>query len=149
MLKNEYFVIGCGKFGTQLATTLSGNGLYVVTIDKSQEKVDCISKYSDYGMCVDTSNIDALRDTGVVNATCVIVAISDIQESIMTCANLIELGVGGNIIARAQNKIHKRILETMGIHHVTIPEIEVADRVALQAMYRFSESVHSLTEGFS
>ena len=107
------------------------------------------SKNYDYGICTDTTDIDSLRDTGVTKATCIIVAISDIQDSIMTCANLIELGFSGNIIARAQNMVHKRILKTMGVQHITVPEIEVANRVALQAMYRFDESVHSLTEGFS
>ena len=149
MVKNEYFIIGCGKFGAQLASTLSSNGLQVIAIDKSQEVIDRNSKNYDYGICTDTTDIDSLRDTGVTKATCIIVAISDIQDSIMTCANLIELGFSGNIIARAQNMVHKRILKTMGVQHITVPEIEVANRVALQAMYRFDESVHSLTEGFS
>lgn len=149
MVKNEYFIIGCGKFGAQLASTLSSNGLQVIAIDKSQEVIDRNSKNYDYGICTDTTDIDSLRDTGVTKATCIIVAISDIQDSIMTCANLIELGFSGNIIARAQNMVHKRILKTMGVQHITVPEIEVANRVALQAMYHFDESVHSLTEGFS
>ncbi|WEK83068.1 MAG: TrkA family potassium uptake protein [Mycoplasma sp.] len=148
MNKSDYFIIGYGKFGRRVAKTLIEKGNNVVIIDANKEIVDKVDANISYAMCVDATDIDALKETGVINAKCVIVAMSSVQESILTCANLVELGAKGNIIARAQNGMHKRVLKTIGIEHISVPEEEVAHRVALQAMYHFGESIHSLTEGF-
>lgn len=147
--KNEHFVLGYGKFGSEIIKTLHDNGYTVVAIDANQQLIDKNSANADYAICLDTTDLNQLKETGIANAASIVVAISDVQVSILTCANLIELGAKGNIIARAINMVHKRVLMTMGIQHVTVPEIEVGKRVALQAMYGFDESVHSLTSGFS
>lgn len=147
--KNEHFVLGYGKFGGEIIKTLHDNGYTVIALDIDRKLIDKNSANADYAICLDTTDLNQLKESGVSKAASVVVAISDVQASILTCANLIELGAKGNIIARAINMTHKRVLMTMGIQHVTVPEIEVGKRVALQAMYGFNESVHSLTSGFS
>ncbi len=148
-MKNEYFIIGYGKFGSEIVKTLTDNGLDVVVIDNNQQLVDKAAETVSFAICADGTDIDELQQTGIAKAQTIIVAISDVQVSILTCANLIQLAAKGNIIARAMNITHKRVLKTMGIEHVTVPEVEVAHRVALQAMYRFNESIHNITDGFS
>ena len=148
-IKNEYYVIGFGKFGEQVAKTLYDNGLNVVIIENDKKRAEKASEVSEYTMCIDATDLVALQETGIANAKTIVVAISDIQNGILVCANLIQLGAKGSIIARAQNKIHKMVLKTMGIENVTIPEIEVAHHVALQAMYSFNQAVYSLAREFS
>ena len=148
-VKNEYFVIGYGKFGEQVAQTLYDNGLNVIIIERDKHRTDKASEISEYAMCLDATDLVSIKETGIGNAKTVVVAVSDIQDSILICANLIQLGVKGSIIARAQNNIHKMVLKTMGIENVTIPEIEVAHHVALQAMYNFNQAVYSLANEFS
>lgn len=147
--KNEYFIIGYGKFGSEIAKTLNANGLNTIVLDIDQQLVEKAAETCSYAMKIDATDITQLQQTGIAKAKTVIVAISDVQESILTCANLVQLAVKGKIIARAMNMTHKRVLKTMGIEHVTVPESEVAYQVALQAMYRFNQSVYQITEGFS
>lgn len=148
MNKNDYFILGYGKFGRRVTQTLIEKNNNVIVLDNNKEVIDKAPDTVSCAMCIDTTDINALKETGILNATCIIVAISDVQDSILTCANLVELGVKGNIIARAQNTMHKRVLKTIGIEHVAVPEEEVAHRVGLQAMYHFDESVHSLTADY-
>ncbi|MCF0227472.1 MAG: TrkA family potassium uptake protein [Malacoplasma sp.] len=148
-VKNEYYVIGFGKFGEQVAKTLYDNGLNVVIIENDKKRAEKAAELSEYTMVIDATDLVALKETGIANAKTVVVAVSDIQNCILICANLIQLGSKGSIIARAQNNIHKMVLKTMGIENVTIPEIEVAHHIALQAMYSFNQAVYSLAREFS
>ena len=59
----------------------------------------------------------------------VVVAISKIEDSILTCVNLKDLGVK-NIIAKAQNKTHSRVLRSLGIVNTVIPEELTAQNIA-------------------
>ena len=148
-VKNEYYVIGFGKFGQQVAKTLYDNGLNVVIIENDKKRAEKAAELSEYTMVIDATDLVALKETGIANAKTVVVAVSDIQNGILVCANLIQLGAKGSIIARAQNQIPKMVLKTMGIENVTIPEIEVAHHVALQAMYSFNQAVYSLARELS
>ena len=149
MAKNEYFILGCGAFGGLVADLLNNSGANVVVIDKDPKIIEQANKKYSYAICADTTNIDTLKDLGVHKATCVILGFSDVENSITTVANLIELGAQGVLIARAINKLHARVLKTLGIEHVVLPIQESASRVALQALYNFNESVYSLTHGLS
>ena len=148
-VKNEYYVIGFGRFGEQVAKTLYDNGLNVVIIENDKKRAAKAAELSEYTMEFDATDIVSLKETGIGNAKTIVVAISDIQNCILICANLIQLGAKGSIIARAQNQVHKMVLKTMGIENVTIPEIEVAHHIALQAMYSFNQAVYSLAREFS
>ena len=148
-VKNEYYVIGFGKFGEQVAKTLYDNGLNVVIIENDKKRAAKAAEISEFTMEIDATDIVSLKETGIANAKTIVVAVSDIQNCILICANLIQLGAKGSIIARAQNTIHKMVLKTMGIENVTIPEIEVAHHIALQAMYSFNQAVYSLAREFS
>jgi trk system potassium uptake protein TrkA len=78
----------------------------------------------------DSTNIEVLRQLGVDNFRCAVVAIgSDIQSSILTASLLIQLGIP-NIWAKAVNDAHGQILTQLGVHHVVYPEKEMGRRVA-------------------
>ena len=149
MAKNEYFILGCGAFGRTVADLLNEYGANVVVVDKNPRTIEQANKKYSYAICADTTDIDVLKDLGVHKATCVILGFSDVESSITTVANLIDLGIQGVIMAKAINKSHARVLKTMGIEHVILPIQEAASRVALQALYNFDESVYSLTHGLS
>ena len=149
MAKNEYFILGCGAFGEIVADSLNNFGTNVVVIDKEPNVINKANKKYNYAVSADTTDIEILKDLGVHKATCVILGFNDIENSITTAANLVELGAQGVLIAIATNKLHARVLRTMGIEHVILPIYESASRVALQALYNFNESVYSLTNGLS
>lgn len=149
MNKNEYIVLGCGRFGGSVAKILYENGYNVIGLDKDKQAIEICAKYLSYSVCANAINIKSLKEIGITNAKCIIVGVDKIEDSIMTCANLIHLGVKGIIIAIAKNIIHERVLKTLGIEHVIIPSFDAAGRASLQAMYHFSESMRSLEDGYS
>jgi len=148
MAKNDYCVIGLGRFGSEVAHVLKENGKNVMVIDRNEDLIQKAAKTYEIAINCDASDINSLAETGVINVRTTIVAISSIEESLMVCANLRELGVK-DIIAKASNKIHKRVLKTMGIAHVVIPEIEIADKIAMQALYNIGADIVSFGSGFS
>lgn len=149
MLKKEYFILGCGKFGTTVAECLNQAGVNIVVVDNNKEIIEKVGKKYSFAICADTTNIDVLKDLGIAKAQCIILGISNFEDSITTCANLIQLGVQGVIIGRAQNELHARVLRTLGVEHVSLPIQESAELVALRALYNFTESVYSLDHGLS
>jgi trk system potassium uptake protein TrkA len=146
--KGSYCVIGLGRFGEEVALQLHKMGKSVVILDKNHEVVQRASKIYDLAIECDTTDINSLIESGINNVTTVIVAVSQVEASIMTCANLRELGQK-DIIAKAANNVHKRVLRTMGISRVIIPEIEMADRIAFQALFNVGVDVMGIGGGYS
>ncbi|MFZ2671177.1 MAG: TrkA family potassium uptake protein, partial [Enterococcus aquimarinus] len=71
-----------------------------------------------------------LRSLGIRNFDHVIVAIGeDIQASILVTLMLKEMGVP-NVLAKAQNEYHARVLEKIGADKVVHPERDMGVRIA-------------------
>ncbi len=130
-MKKNVFIIGLGKFGKSLALLLNENGYDVTVSDIDKSIIDNFSaSYSfDNVIELNSSNLEVLKSTTVTIADYVVVAISKIEDSILTCVNLKDLGVK-NIIAKAQNKVHSRVLRSLGIVHTVIPEEITAQTIA-------------------
>jgi trk system potassium uptake protein TrkA len=148
MKKNDYCIIGLGRFGNEVALQLHRMGKNIMILDQNKDAIQKASKIFDLAIVCDASDINSLSETGITNVNSIIVAIDDVETSIMICANLRELGLK-DVIARADNPVHKRILKTMGIGRVVIPEIEIADKVALQSLFNVGVDVTSIGLGFS
>ena len=61
-----YGVIGLGRFGTALAIALSQAGKEVIAVDRSEEKIKNIRRYTDYAFVAENLGIDALDRKSVV-----------------------------------------------------------------------------------
>ncbi len=145
MARTEYCVIGFGRFGEQVAKQLKELGKSVLVIDGSDKAVDTASRLHEYVIKANASDINALNDCGVKNVRHVIVGTSNIENSIMICANLKELGVE-NIVARAKNSTHERVLKTMGITNVVIPEIDAANKIAISLVYNLGADITAINK---
>jgi trk system potassium uptake protein TrkA len=146
--KGSYCVIGMGRFGSEVAFQLHKMGKNVIILDNDREAVQRASKIYDLAVECDATDINSLTESGIHNVTTVIVAVSQVEASIMICANLRELGQK-DIIAKAANNVHKRVLRTMGISRVIIPDIEMADRIAFQALFSVGVDVMGIGGGYS
>ena len=153
MTTNDYCVIGLGKFGTAVIDTLLKLSKNVLAVDTNEELVEKISNIVDYAVTLDSTDIEALEGVGVRKFENVIVCISDLEASIMTCAILKELKIP-NIIAKATSERHQKVLEAIGITNIVRPELEAAKRTALRSVYRLAldlvdvDENHSITRGF-
>lgn len=134
MKKQQYAVIGLGRFGTSIARRLHEAGQEVLGIDINEESVEDADRYVTHAVVADSTEEKALTSLGIKNFDCVIVAIGDdIQSSILTVMLLKNLGIK-KIIAKALSKRHGQVLDAIGAHWIIYPERDMGERVANQLL---------------
>jgi len=129
--KNRTFgVIGLGTFGYHVARTLSQGGAEVIACDVDEEKVREVSEYVSLAYVLDATDAKALKESGIANVDTAVVSIGEnIEASILIVVQLKELGVK-EVVARAVNPLHGKVLEKLGVDRVVYPEKEMAIKVA-------------------
>ncbi len=126
----QYVVIGCGRFGSSVATTLYLLGHEVMAVDKNEEKVQDISDLVTHAVQVDATDENALKSLGIRNFDVAVISIgSDVQSSIMATLIAKELGVK-YILCKAQNEMQAKVLYKIGADRVVFPERDMGVRVA-------------------
>lgn len=134
MAEKQYAVIGLGRFGSSIASSLFEAGNEVIGIDINEERIEEYQHTVRHGMIADSTDPQALNSLGIRNFDVVIVAIGDnMQASILTVVVLKELGVN-HIVAKALNKYHGIILSKVGADHVVYPERDMGNRIAQKLM---------------
>ena len=129
-MKKQYVIIGCGRFGTSVANKLTELGSEVMVIDKNEDIIQQLSDTVTYAVQADPTDENTLKSLGIRNFDVAIVAIGeDIQASILVTLMIKELGVK-QIIAKAQNDLHAKVLYRIGADRVVFPEREMGIRVA-------------------
>ncbi|MDQ0340396.1 trk system potassium uptake protein TrkA [Caldalkalibacillus uzonensis] len=129
-MKQQFAVIGLGRFGGSICKTLSDLGHEVLAIDKNENKVNEFADIVTQAVQMDSTDEQALRDIGIRNMDHVIVAIGDdIQASILTTLILKDLNVP-YITVKAQNDYHERVLEKIGATKIVHPERDMGVRIA-------------------
>jgi trk system potassium uptake protein TrkA len=125
-------VFGLGRFGGALATELVANGVEVLGIETTEDRVQQYNGILSKVVRVEPGVSEALEQLQVNEYdVCVIAIGSDVLASILTAAFLTKLGVK-EIWAKATSKEHGAILEQVGVHHVVYPEHDMGRRVAHQ-----------------
>ena len=123
-------VVGLGIFGSNIAKELFQNGFEVIAIDKNKEMINHIRDFSTKAILADATDKELLEMIGIQPDDIVIVSFGeDLAASTLLTLHLKELKVK-DIIVKAPNEDHKRILEKIGATEVIIPEKEMASKVA-------------------
>lgn len=126
----QFAVIGLGRFGSSIAKTLSEKGYQVIAIDVNVNIVQDLSDVVTQAVCVDAIDEKALRALGIKNVDVAIVGIgTNLQASILTTLNLKEMGIK-EIICKAVNEGHRKVLERIGATKVIQPERDMGIRLA-------------------
>ena len=135
MLKNKQFVvIGLGRFGVSVATTLSEAGYEVMVVDRNKELVQEISSVVTHAVQAEVTDADTLKSLGIRNFDIAVVAIGrDIQSSIMVTLLLKELGIK-YVVAKASSDLHEKVLQKLGADRIVSPEQDMGIRIAHSLM---------------
>ncbi len=128
-MKKQFGVIGLGRFGVSVALNLEKLGYPVLAIDKDRDLVDQVKEKVSFADIVDATDPEALEATGIKNCDTVIVAVGDVESSLLVSLILEEFGIR-NIIAKAGSDIHRRVLKKIGVSEVVFPEEDMGIRVA-------------------
>jgi trk system potassium uptake protein TrkA len=130
MKKQTFAVIGLGRFGSAMATTLTELGQDVIGIDSDEERVQRHADVIRSAVQLDANDDRALRAVGVQDVDVAVISIGEnIEASLLAVMLIKDLGVR-QVIAKAVTTLHGRILERIGVNRVIFPEREMAIRVA-------------------
>jgi trk system potassium uptake protein TrkA len=128
-MKKQVAVIGLGRLGIPLATTLHTLGHDVLALDIDEKNVQDVASQVTRAVQADATDETTLRELGIGNFDIAIVTMSGVESSVLTTVLLKRLGVG-YIIARAESELHGGILEKIGADNVVYPEREMGTMIA-------------------
>jgi len=130
MSKRLYAVIGLGRFGSAVASTLVSLGQDVIGVDDNEGRVREMGEIATNVLQIDATDLRALRQAGIAEADVAVISIGEnIEASLLVVMQVKDLGVP-QIIAKAVTPLHGRILEKLGVSRVIFPEREMAERTA-------------------
>lgn len=126
----QFVIVGLGRFGTSVAKTLIEKGHQVIGVDMVEELVENMSENLTQCVQVDATDEKALASVGIDQVDAAIVAIGDdLEASILVTLILKEMGIK-EIIAKATNETHARVLKKLGATRIVFPERDMGIRVA-------------------
>jgi trk system potassium uptake protein TrkA len=128
----QFAVIGLGRFGRGVCSTLNGLGYEVLGIDNDELRVTqaLTDEIAAHAIQLDSTQPVALKEAGIPDFDTVIVAIGNyVEESVITTLNVKELGVS-HVVSKASSEIHGKLLDRVGADHVVFPEHEMGCELA-------------------
>jgi len=149
MNRRSFAVIGLGRFGSAMATTLVELGQDVIGIDSDEERVRRLADVVSQAAQLDATDLRALKEVGVQDVDVAVISIGEnIEASLLVVMQVLELGVD-EIIAKAVTPLHGRILQKLGVKRVIFPERDMAMRVAHSLVVPNSLDYIELSRDFS
>lgn len=126
----SYVVVGLGRFGSETARQLCALGCEVLAMDVRSELVQQIAPDVTHAVVADGQDKEVLKALGVQEFDCAVVAIGDdLSASVLVTMNMKELGIP-QVVCKAHDDTHRRVLEKLEADRVVIPEKEHAARLA-------------------
>lgn len=145
----KFAVIGLGRFGERLAILLAKAGAEVIAVDRRREIIESIRDKVSLGVCLNSTDEEALRAQGIDKVDVAIVGIgSGLEDSALTTVILKQLGVP-RVISRAATSIHGQILDRIGADDIVNPEMESAQRWCNSLLAPAIMERIELAEGYS
>lgn len=128
--RNEFIIVGLGRFGTSLAMSLTAYNHEVLAVDSDIKRVQEASQTLPHTIQLDATNIEALREVGAESFDTGVVCIgTDFESNVLATVTLRKLGVR-RVIAKARTVTQQEILLRVGADEVILPEHEAGVRLA-------------------
>lgn len=149
--KDKYLIIGYGKFGQGFAQRLIQEGIKeskIYIVDRNQELLN--SAINVFTNVINTSitDFDAINSFDINDITIVVISMSDLEESLMIAANCKKYS-DKIYFAKAKNNIHSKLLKTLGVDEVVIPEFEVGSRLAYKSLFKSNIEVSDISTNYN
>lgn len=108
--KKQFVVWGLGRFGASVAETLVGMGHEVLGIDHDEEVVQEMADKLTHVVVSEAIDETVVKSLGLRNFDAAIIAIGDLEPSLLCCMILKEAGMA-TILAKASSEIHGKMLK--------------------------------------
>lgn len=136
-------VIGIGRFGTQLATTLAEHDIEVLALDKDAQAIDRIKNTVSHAAVIHAYDEQSLRAAGVDEFSIVIIALGKNFADAVTITRLCKhTFTTSRVIVRSGDQLQKDILTVVGADLVILPEFDAAARLANMLTSGFADATN-------
>jgi len=148
-MKKQYAVLGLGRFGTKIARELFYKGQEVIAMDKDETIIQNIKDQVTHAFVGDITDETALKEAGVADCDVAIIAEStDIQSNIIAAQVCKSLGIP-QVICKAHNTVHGKILSKLGVDQIVFPEqdtaIKLVNRLTSQGVLDYFDLGENVT----
>ena len=114
--RNLTIIVGCGRLGANLADTLSDNGDNVIIIDNNRDSFRRLSQnFGGLSVVADGTDLDALEDAQIQNASTVIAVTNNDNTNIMVAQLAQDMFHVDNVIARLFDPERESVYQEFGI----------------------------------
>ncbi len=136
-MSQQILIIGLGQFGMSLCRALSEKGAEVLAVDMSKHLVEEAAGFVTEAVVIDATDEAELARLEPGKRDVAVCAIGDdSKEASIICTALLRQMGAPVVIARANDKMHQRILQLVGAHQILNPEQEFGKRFANRLLYR-------------
>ena len=121
-------VVGLGRFGAAVATTLDDMGQDVLAVDRDAQ---IVARWSTHLPVIQADMIDvaAIEQIDASQFDTAVVAIGDsVEASVIVTGNLLDAGIV-DLWAKSVSREHARILQRIGARHIINAETDAGKRV--------------------
>lgn len=127
----KFCIIGLGRFGKQLAKSLSEHNAEVLAIDSDEHEIAGVQNYVTQAICTEIIDTASLEAIGIENIDVAIIGIGEnIAQSILIAAIIKKRFKHIKVVARATSQTQKEILDLLKVDLVIRPEEESAIALA-------------------
>ncbi|MGI9416302.1 MAG: monovalent cation:proton antiporter-2 (CPA2) family protein [Geminicoccaceae bacterium] len=109
-------IAGFGRFGQIVARVLRAKGIRFTALDKSVAQVDFVQKFGNKIYYGDATRLNLLRSAGAEEAKIFVLAIDDVDDSLITAEMVLREFPGLRLYARARDRQHAHRLIDLGAH---------------------------------
>ncbi len=120
----KYIVIGLGKLGKVLATSLTSVGHEVIGVDKDMKLVEAAKDMVSETVCMDMEDENAVKTLPLKDADAVYVTFGEDFGSSVSVSAILKQQNTKRIIVRAISPLHETILRAIGINEILTPEYD-------------------------
>jgi voltage-gated potassium channel len=135
-LRNHYIVCGFGRVGRVIVQEMYEENAPFVVIDRNPGLEDTLIEYGFPYVIGDPANDDALKQTGVVRARCLVSAVDDDADNAYITLTARSLNPNIFIVARAGHETTQGHLYRAGADRVVLPAVTGGHDMAHQALHR-------------
>lgn len=125
-MRKQYAVLGIGRFGSKIARELYYKKQEVIAIDKDETVIEGIKDQVTHAFVGDITDETALKEAGVSDCDVVIIAEATNMESNIVAAQICKSMGVPMVICKAQNTVHGKILQKIGVDQIIFPEQDTA-----------------------
>ncbi|MBN2082841.1 TrkA family potassium uptake protein [bacterium] len=148
-LPRTFLVAGLGRFGSQVAQQLAGQGAVVLAVDIDADKVEEIKDYVPRAVCLDAADSEAMAAVGAFDLDVAIIAFPGRFDKSVLVTHALRKHHMKRIIVRVTTSEEAEAILAIGATEVVFPERDVAHSIADQLLYPDLAGQVPLSDDFS